>query len=74
VLATFVAATVPVESAGDVNPLIDLAQKIGEDNPDSDDDSTMAASERVSQDENGVGSFERFMSTFGAPSRWAGRN
>lgn len=68
ILATFIAATVPVEKAGDVNPLLEAAQNIGEKN---DEKKTVAAKE---PGENGIGSYERFMSTFGTPQRWAGRS
>jgi hypothetical protein len=66
VLATFIAATVPVEKAGDVSPLLEAAKQIGE----KDDDKTAADN---TPGENGVGSYERFMSSFGSPARWAGR-
>ena len=58
---------------GHGNPLLDQALAIGED--DSDD-------ERLTADDAQTpapvvtpktGSFERFMSTFGTPARWAGR-
>jgi hypothetical protein len=71
VLATFVAATVPVESAGDVSPLLEAAKTIG-DPPTDEDDETTAAKPGVN--EPVVGSYERFMSTFGTPQRWAGRS
>jgi hypothetical protein len=67
-ICTFVAATVPVEKAGDMNPLLELAQAIGEppqpDEPDAKPKTT----------EPTAGSYERFMSTFGNPRRWAGRS
>lgn len=64
------AATVPVESAGDVNPLLELAQQIGDETPDSDEEKPQP----TPPGENNVGSFERFMATFGSPARWAGRS
>lgn len=64
------AATVPVEKAGDVNPLLEQAQKIGE--PPTDDEKHAAANGAVN--EPAVGSYERFMATFGNPQRWAGRS
>lgn len=66
-ICTFVAATVPVEKAGDVNPLLDAAKEIGE----TPSDNEQKAAE--GPDENSIGSYERFMSSFGSPTRWAGR-
>ncbi len=66
-ICTFVAATVPVEKEGDVNPLLEQAQTIGLDPSDEKKETTPAKAEPK------VGSFERFMSTFGNPGRWAGR-
>lgn len=71
VICTFVAATVPVEKAGDINPLLEAARQIGEE--DDSDDNMTAADRSPSTNENGVGSYERFMSSFGSPARWAGR-
>lgn len=70
-ICTFVAATVPVEAAGDVNPLIEAAQNIGVD-ARSDEEKTAAAQQNPN--EPTTGSYERFMSTFGSPARWAGRS
>lgn len=71
VLATFVAATVPVEKAGDVNPLLEAAKGIGEPPADEDDETT---ADKPGLNEPVVGSYERFMATFGTPQRWAGRS
>lgn len=69
-LATFIAATVPVEKDGDVSPLLDAAKAIGE----PAEDRHMTPSDRPgSVNEPAAGSYERFMSTFGSPARWAGR-
>lgn len=70
-ISTFVAATVPVEKAGDVNPLLEAAQQIGQE-PRSDEEIEASRHEqRVNEPK--VGSYESFMSTFGNPQRWAGR-
>lgn len=69
-ISTFVAATVPVEKAGDVNPLLEAAQQIGMD-ARSDEEREAARKEIVNEPK--VGSYESFMSTFGNPQRWAGR-
>ncbi len=61
----------PVEKAGDVNPLLEAARNLGDDNDDSDENTT--ESDRRGEADNGIGSYERFMTTFGNPSRWAGR-
>jgi hypothetical protein len=66
-----VAATVPVEKAGDVNPLLEAAQQIGD--PVGENSQTNKKDADAPAD-NGDGSFERFMSTFGNPTRWAGRS
>lgn len=67
-ICTFVAATVPVEKAGDVNPLLEQAQQVGitADNKQAESDNKPG--------EPTVGSYERFMATFGNPRRWAGRS
>jgi hypothetical protein len=73
-LATFVAATVPVETKGDVSPLMDAALLIGVNDTavvDSEDIPTQTQKVRVA--EPNVGSYEAFMTSFGAPTRWAGR-
>jgi hypothetical protein len=62
-----VAATVPVENAGDVNPLMESAKLIGSTQDDE------AEEKKTSPAEPDVGSFERFMMSFGSPHRWAGR-
>lgn len=72
-LATFVAATVPVEQAGDVNPLLEAAKTIG-DPPTEDQEDMPDTDKRPAVNEPVVGSYERFMSTFGTPQRWAGRS
>jgi hypothetical protein len=56
-----------VEHAGDVSPLLDQAQLIGMPGADKDD-----APERGSTNEPTTGSFERFLTSFGSPARWAG--
>lgn len=71
----FIAATVPVESAGAVNPLLDAAKSIGD--PPEQEATTPAKSgpfdpEAPSEVDNGDASFERFMMSFGSPRRWAG--
>lgn len=65
------AATVPVEKAGDVNPLLEQAQQVGVDEA-SDQDVTARGRDTVNDPP--VGSYERFMSSFGNPARWAGRS
>lgn len=61
------AATVPTENQE--NPLLDQAAAIGQ--PPSGEEK--AASAQPPATEPKVGSYERFMSSFGSPSRWAGR-
>ncbi len=68
-ICTFVAASVPVEKAGDVNPLLEAANQVGIDKSDEEKQAEPAA-----QSGPQVGSYERFMSTFGNPARWAGRS
>lgn len=63
-LATFVAATVPVDNPGESSPLLEQAQAIGEAPSDKNDNA---------DEGNPNGSFERFMGSFGTPARWAGR-
>jgi hypothetical protein len=65
-LAQFVAATVPVENAGDTNELLEQAKQIGQPAEDTDEQHPTAA-------ENPPGSFERFMGSMANPRRWAGR-
>ena len=66
-ICTFVAATVPVENAGDESPLLDAARVIGL-------EGTQKTEEHESTpNEPQPGSFERFMTSFGSPARWAGR-
>jgi len=80
-LAIFIAATVPVEKAGDVNPLLEVAQNIGEPAENDGEQKTTAARQNKSVNawehpelvDNGDASFERFMASFGSPARWAGR-
>jgi hypothetical protein len=77
-LAVFIAATVPVEKAGDVNPLLDAAKSIGD--PVEENSSTATAKKNTEpfdpeappEVDNGDASFERFMTSFGSPKRWAG--
>lgn len=88
-MATFTAATVPVEREGDGNPLLDQAIRIGMSKAEREaadnksgtaaegaaqrTDQTRQADGRITaQVDPKVGSFEAFMSTFGAPRRWAG--
>ncbi len=59
-LATFISATVETEGE---NTLLAQAQMIG---VKPDEEETKAANDP------GVGSYERFFSTFGNPRRWAG--
>jgi hypothetical protein len=72
VLATFIAATVPVESEGDVNPLLEAARSIGEKTDENTTDPDRPTP--TPPGENNVGSYERFMLSFGSPARWAGRS
>jgi hypothetical protein len=73
----FIAATVPIEKEGAVNPLLEAAKTIG----DSSDDKPAAPTkdngpfdpEAPPEVDNGTASFERFMTSFGSPKRWAGR-
>lgn len=65
----FIAATVPLEKEGDVNPLLEAAKTVG-DPPAKEDDAVKAAE----PGDNNIGSYERFMMTFGSPARWAGRS
>lgn len=61
-IATFVAATVPVESAGAKNPLLEHAQSIGDGMlPGTQAQGTDAA---PSTSEPQAGSFEQFMTMF----------
>lgn len=76
----FIAATVPVEKQGDVNPLLEAAQQLGDDSITGDHETQTPATDAAFDPENppmpdnGVASVERFMSSFGAPARWAGRS
>jgi hypothetical protein len=76
-ICTFVAATVPVEKAGDMNPLLEEAQKIGLDGAAETEEGTAAATEAFDPENppmpSKVNSFEGFMGSFGSPARWAGR-
>lgn len=70
-ICSFVAATVPVEEKGADNPLLDEAQRIGE---ESDVDERQRSDDRsTSVIDPRTGSFESFMGSFGTPQRWAGR-
>lgn len=69
-ISTFVAATVPMEKAGDVNPLLEAANQIGLDHQQSDEEK--AAAQDTAKGEPTTGSYERFMMTFGSPKKWAG--
>jgi hypothetical protein len=74
----FVAAAVPVEKAGDVNPLLEAAKDIGTEFGDKQQTET-AVSNAPFDPENPPmpnvqnGTFERFMGSFGSPKKWAGR-
>lgn len=75
-ICTFVAASVPVENAGDVNPLLEAAKSIGniEDNqPQKRNNAAINAWDSPEKVDNGDASYERFMASFGSPRRWAGR-
>ena len=82
-IATYVAATVPVEKAGDMNPLLESAKEIGLSDADIEhrdnnrQKQTVPAApfdpEHPPIPDNGNASFERFMGSFGSPKRWAGR-
>jgi hypothetical protein len=53
-----------------VNPLLEHAQNVGE--PMTDEDKKNDE-QNPSVNEPAVGSYERFMHSFGSPQRWAGR-
>ncbi len=86
-ICTFVAATVPVETQGEVSPLLEAAQRIGDPPEDTAERPTGAAGNgqvRIETDDEGrtreiadpdpnPGTFERFMGSFGTPQKWAGR-
>lgn len=77
-MCMFIAASVPVEKAGDVNPLMEAAKEIGTDSAGVTAQSTVAAGvpfdpENPPIPDNNIGSFERFLGSFGNPQRWAGR-
>lgn len=59
-----------MEKAGDVNPLLEAANKVGLEASDEE----KQAEQSATTGEPNVGSYERFMSTFGSPARWAGRS
>lgn len=65
----------PVENEGDVSPLLEFAQKI--DQPADVDDKKQTTQEPFDPENppmpQNIGSFEGFMGSFGAPTRWAGR-
>lgn len=73
-ICTYVAATVPVEKAGDVNRLLENAQNVGMSEAEIERLAELAEAEKATPKANEVGSFERFMSSFGSPGRWAGAN
>jgi hypothetical protein len=66
----YTAATVPVETEGAKNPLLESALQIGEET--TSDDESDAPVKKPSVSEPQEGSYERFMMTFGNPGRWAG--
>lgn len=68
-ISTFVAATVPMDKAGDVNPLLEAANQIG---VDASTDEEKEAAQATATGEPTTGSYERFMMTFGSPKKWAG--
>lgn len=63
-MATFVAATVPVEKAGETSPLLEAAREIGVGPDKSTKDRPVAGTA-----EPATGSYESFMSTFGRSLR-----
>lgn len=70
-----VAATVPVETKGDVSPLMEFASSIGEMPEDTKNDEQPISTDKQQTavvDPN-PGTYEAFMSSFGSPARWAGR-
>lgn len=76
-ICTFIAASVPVEKAGDVSPLMDAAEQIGVDaqmEKKSDANSMQEFDPENPPMPRNQNSFEGFMGTFGSPSRWAGAN
>ncbi len=86
-MATFIAATVPVEKRGEISPLLESAMNIGvtdERVTTEDTKPTTSVVEPDTSDPDAAilaakpihvqdGSFERFMGSFGSPQRWAGR-
>jgi hypothetical protein len=77
-ICTFVAATVPMEKAGDVNPLLEAAQQIGMEGVQNAEGDDSKPNLDTFDPENPpipskVNSFEGFMGSFGSPARWAGR-
>ncbi len=75
-ICTFIAASVPVEKAGDVSPLMDAAMQIGLDG----EQQTQSNNDVIDFDPENPpmpakeNSLEAFMGSFGAPHRWAGAN
>ncbi len=69
------AATVPVEKAGDSSPLLEQAMQVGDfaDTTTGTDTAVLDRPEKPKVAEARVGSYEAFMSSFGTPARWAGR-
>lgn len=70
----YTAATALVGGEGEGNPLLEQAMQIGEaptDETQRSPDIEARAREAVVNPK--VGSYEAFMSSFGAPKRWAGR-
>lgn len=67
--------------AGDVNELLEHAKQIGEEQPTDEQQPTKTAPPKSAPfdpenppiPDNGNASFERFMGSFGTPTRWAGR-
>ncbi len=66
-LCTFVAATVPVEKAGDESPLLESARRIGlpADAAPADENTSASAADR-----SRPGDYERFLASFGNPTKW----
>jgi hypothetical protein len=78
-ICTFIAASVPVERAGDVSPLLDAALSIGLEQKPEQKTENLPAGQLDFDPENPPmpnrdNSFEGFMGSFGSPGRWAGAN
>jgi hypothetical protein len=70
-LATYIAATVPVESKNDTNQLLEMAQRIGlSEEQHAALTATAPETKTPTSKEPTAGSFEAFMGSFGNPNRW----